>query len=129
MLVRVVPRSVENPHSWTSSPSTSRPEATVHLPRRRKSSPRPPRAAERGLPPRSPQGTRRDPRSAGCLLESVKQVALEKLRVQARERLGDRTSLTEPGDGSKAVDAADGKIWILESEPALGSFLSRRKHR
>ncbi|TML17602.1 MAG: methionyl-tRNA formyltransferase [Actinobacteria bacterium] len=29
-----------------------------------------------------------------------------------------RTSLTDPGDGSQAVDAADGKIWILESEPA-----------
>jgi methionyl-tRNA formyltransferase len=28
-----------------------------------------------------------------------------------------RTSLTDPGDGSRAVDAADGKIWILESEP------------
>jgi methionyl-tRNA formyltransferase len=28
-----------------------------------------------------------------------------------------RTSLTDPGDGSQAVDAADGKIWILESEP------------
>jgi hypothetical protein len=29
-----------------------------------------------------------------------------------------RTSMTDPGDGSQAVDAADGKIWILESEPA-----------
>jgi hypothetical protein len=29
-----------------------------------------------------------------------------------------RTSLFDPGDGSQAVDAADGKIWILESEPA-----------
>ena len=29
-----------------------------------------------------------------------------------------RTSLSDPGDGSQAVDAADGKIWILESEPA-----------
>jgi methionyl-tRNA formyltransferase len=29
-----------------------------------------------------------------------------------------RTSLTDPGDGSPAVDVADGKIWILESEPA-----------
>jgi methionyl-tRNA formyltransferase len=28
-----------------------------------------------------------------------------------------RTSLTDPGDGSQAIDAADGKIWILESEP------------
>lgn len=28
-----------------------------------------------------------------------------------------RTSLTDPGDGSQAVHAADGKIWILESEP------------
>src|SRR5262249_21011953 len=28
-----------------------------------------------------------------------------------------RTSLLDPGDGSQAVDAADGKIWILESEP------------
>jgi methionyl-tRNA formyltransferase len=28
-----------------------------------------------------------------------------------------RTSLTDPGDGSQAVDVADGKIWILESEP------------
>ena len=27
-----------------------------------------------------------------------------------------RTSLTDPGDGSQAVDVADGKIWILESE-------------
>jgi methionyl-tRNA formyltransferase len=29
-----------------------------------------------------------------------------------------RTSLTDPGDGSQAVDAGDGKIWILESESA-----------
>jgi methionyl-tRNA formyltransferase len=29
-----------------------------------------------------------------------------------------RTSLSDPGDGSQAVDAGDGKIWILESEPA-----------
>jgi methionyl-tRNA formyltransferase len=29
-----------------------------------------------------------------------------------------RTSLVDPRDGSQAVDAADGKIWILESEPA-----------
>jgi methionyl-tRNA formyltransferase len=29
-----------------------------------------------------------------------------------------RTSLTDPGDGSPAVDTADGKIWILETEPA-----------
>jgi methionyl-tRNA formyltransferase len=29
-----------------------------------------------------------------------------------------RTLLTDPGDGSPAVDTADGKIWILESEPA-----------
>ena len=28
-----------------------------------------------------------------------------------------RTLLTDPGDGSPAVDTADGKIWILESEP------------
>lgn len=28
-----------------------------------------------------------------------------------------RTSLTDPGDGSPAVDVADGKIWIIESEP------------
>ena len=29
-----------------------------------------------------------------------------------------RTSLTDPGDGSRAVDCADGQIWILEPEPA-----------
>jgi methionyl-tRNA formyltransferase len=29
-----------------------------------------------------------------------------------------RTSLFDPGDGSQAVNAVDGKIWILESEPA-----------
>ena len=29
-----------------------------------------------------------------------------------------RTSLTDPGDGSPIVDTGDGKIWILESEPA-----------
>ena len=29
-----------------------------------------------------------------------------------------RTSLGDPGDGSQVVDAGDGKIWILESEPA-----------
>src|SRR5262245_6226980 len=29
-----------------------------------------------------------------------------------------RTSLTDPGDGSPAVDVADGKIWIRETEPA-----------
>jgi methionyl-tRNA formyltransferase len=29
-----------------------------------------------------------------------------------------RTLLTDPGDGSPAVDTADGKIWILETEPA-----------
>jgi methionyl-tRNA formyltransferase len=28
-----------------------------------------------------------------------------------------RTFLTDPGDGSPAVDTADGRIWILESEP------------
>ena len=28
-----------------------------------------------------------------------------------------RTSLADPGDGSRAVDVGDGKIWILESEP------------
>jgi hypothetical protein len=27
-----------------------------------------------------------------------------------------RTLLTDPGDGSPAVETADGKIWILESE-------------
>jgi methionyl-tRNA formyltransferase len=27
-----------------------------------------------------------------------------------------RTSLTDPGDGSPAVDVGDGKIWILETE-------------
>ena len=29
-----------------------------------------------------------------------------------------RTSLSDPGDGSQAVDVGDGMIWILESEPA-----------
>jgi methionyl-tRNA formyltransferase len=29
-----------------------------------------------------------------------------------------RTSLTDPGDGSPAHDTGDGKIWILETEPA-----------
>jgi hypothetical protein len=29
-----------------------------------------------------------------------------------------RTSLFDPGEGAQAVDAADGTIWILESEPA-----------
>jgi methionyl-tRNA formyltransferase len=29
-----------------------------------------------------------------------------------------RTSLSDPGDGSQSVEAGDGKIWILESEPA-----------
>ena len=29
-----------------------------------------------------------------------------------------QTSLIDPGDGSRAVDCADGPIWILESEPA-----------
>jgi methionyl-tRNA formyltransferase len=28
-----------------------------------------------------------------------------------------RTLLTDPGDGSPAVETADGTIWILESEP------------
>jgi methionyl-tRNA formyltransferase len=27
-----------------------------------------------------------------------------------------RTSLTDPGDGSPAVDVGDGRIWILETE-------------
>ncbi len=29
-----------------------------------------------------------------------------------------RTSLTDPGDGARAVECGDGKLWILESEPA-----------
>jgi methionyl-tRNA formyltransferase len=29
-----------------------------------------------------------------------------------------RTSLTDPGDGARAVDCGDGRIWIVESEPA-----------
>lgn len=29
-----------------------------------------------------------------------------------------RTSLTDPGNGARAVDCADGPLWILESEPA-----------
>jgi methionyl-tRNA formyltransferase len=29
-----------------------------------------------------------------------------------------RTSLSDPGEGSQAIDVADGKLWILESEPA-----------
>ncbi len=29
-----------------------------------------------------------------------------------------RTSLTDPGDGAPAVECGDGKLWILESEPA-----------
>jgi methionyl-tRNA formyltransferase len=29
-----------------------------------------------------------------------------------------RTSLTDPGDGARAVDCGDGQIWIVESEPA-----------
>jgi len=32
-----------------------------------------------------------------------------------------RTSLSDPGDGSPAVDVADGKIWVRESEPADAS--------
>jgi methionyl-tRNA formyltransferase len=28
-----------------------------------------------------------------------------------------RTSLTDPGDRSRAVEVGDGKIWILEAEP------------
>ena len=31
-----------------------------------------------------------------------------------------RTSLTDPGDGARAVDCGDGQIWIVESEPAAG---------
>jgi methionyl-tRNA formyltransferase len=29
-----------------------------------------------------------------------------------------RTSLTDPGDGARAVDCGDGKIWVVESGPA-----------
>ncbi len=29
-----------------------------------------------------------------------------------------RTSLTDPGDGARAVETGDGQIWIVESEPA-----------
>jgi len=29
-----------------------------------------------------------------------------------------RTSLTDPGDGARAVDCGDGRLWIVESEPA-----------
>jgi methionyl-tRNA formyltransferase len=29
-----------------------------------------------------------------------------------------RTSLTDPGDGTRAVECGDGQIWIVESEPA-----------
>ena len=29
-----------------------------------------------------------------------------------------RTSLTEPGDGARAVDCGEGRLWIVESEPA-----------
>jgi methionyl-tRNA formyltransferase len=29
-----------------------------------------------------------------------------------------RTSLTDPGDGARAVECGDGQIWIVESEPA-----------
>ena len=29
-----------------------------------------------------------------------------------------RTSLTDPGDGARAVDCGDGRLWILEYEPA-----------
>jgi methionyl-tRNA formyltransferase len=29
-----------------------------------------------------------------------------------------RTSLSDPGEGSQAIDVADGKLWIIESEPA-----------
>ncbi len=28
-----------------------------------------------------------------------------------------RTSLTDPGDGARAVDCGDGRLWIVESEP------------
>jgi methionyl-tRNA formyltransferase len=31
-----------------------------------------------------------------------------------------RTSLTDPGDGARAVECGDGRIWIVESEPATG---------
>jgi methionyl-tRNA formyltransferase len=31
-----------------------------------------------------------------------------------------RTSLTDPGDGSRAVECGEGQIWIVESEPATG---------
>jgi methionyl-tRNA formyltransferase len=27
------------------------------------------------------------------------------------------TSLTDPGDGARRVDAGDGPLWIVESEP------------
>jgi methionyl-tRNA formyltransferase len=30
-----------------------------------------------------------------------------------------RTSLTDPGDGARAVECGDGQIWIVESEPAI----------
>ena len=40
-------------------------------------------------------------------------------RACSRRRWGKvtRTLLTDPGDGSPAVETADGTIWILESEP------------
>jgi hypothetical protein len=28
-----------------------------------------------------------------------------------------RTSLTDPGDGARRVEAGDGALWIVESEP------------
>ena len=28
-----------------------------------------------------------------------------------------RTSLTDPGDGARAVECGDGRLWIVESEP------------
>ena len=28
-----------------------------------------------------------------------------------------RTSLTDPGDGARRVEAGDGPLWIVESEP------------
>ena len=28
-----------------------------------------------------------------------------------------RTSLTDPGDGARAVQCGDGNLWIVESEP------------
>ena len=33
-----------------------------------------------------------------------------------------RTSLTDPGDGARAVACGDGQIWIVESEPASSNY-------